>query len=66
MKIKGINMSKHKLPGYTIDASGSTILNSTMTIKSDFHQEARIIPVNLSNKKFVIQHGERICQMVIC
>ena len=44
---------------------GITILNSPGTIDADYRGEVGIILINLSNEEFVIQHGERICQMVI-
>ncbi len=44
---------------------GITVLNSPGTIDADYRGEIGIILVNLSNEDFVIQHGERICQMVI-
>lgn len=44
---------------------GITVLNSPGTIDADYRGEIGIILVNLSNEEFVIQHGERICQMVI-
>jgi dUTP pyrophosphatase len=44
---------------------GITVLNSPGTIDADYRGEVGIILVNLSREDFVIQHGERICQMVI-
>jgi dUTP pyrophosphatase len=44
---------------------GITVLNSPGTIDSDYRGEVCIILINLSDKKFVIKDGERICQMVI-
>jgi len=44
---------------------GITVLNSPGTIDADYRGEVGIILINLSNEEFVIQHGERICQMVI-
>jgi dUTP pyrophosphatase len=44
---------------------GITVLNSPGTIDADYRGEIKVILVNLSNEKFVIQDGERICQMVI-
>ncbi|HNX54315.1 MAG TPA: dUTP diphosphatase [Prolixibacteraceae bacterium] len=44
---------------------GITVLNSPGTIDADYRGEVGIILVNLSGEEFVIQHGERICQMVI-
>lgn len=44
---------------------GITVLNSPGTIDSDYRGEICIILINLSDEKFVIKDGERICQMVI-
>lgn len=44
---------------------GITVLNSPGTIDADYRGEIGIILINLSNDEFVIQNGERICQMVI-
>lgn len=44
---------------------GITVLNSPGTIDADYRGEICVILVNLSNDNFVINDGERICQMVI-
>lgn len=44
---------------------GITVLNSPGTIDADYRGEVGIILINLSGEDFVIEHGERICQMVI-
>lgn len=44
---------------------GIMILNSPGTIDADYRGEVCIILVNLSNVNFVIEDGERICQMII-
>ena len=44
---------------------GITILNSPGTIDADYRGEIGIILINLSAEDFVINDGERICQMVI-
>ena len=44
---------------------GITVLNSPGTIDADYRGEIGVILVNLSNEDFKIEHGERICQMVI-
>ena len=44
---------------------GITVLNSPGTIDADYRGEVGIILINLSSEEFVIEHGERICQMVI-
>jgi dUTP pyrophosphatase len=44
---------------------GITVLNSPGTIDADYRGEIKVILVNLSNQEFIIQDGERICQMII-
>ena len=44
---------------------GITVLNSPGTIDADYRGEVCIILVNISTEDFVINDGERICQMVI-
>ncbi|HIX45608.1 MAG TPA: dUTP diphosphatase [Candidatus Barnesiella excrementipullorum] len=44
---------------------GITVLNSPGTIDADYRGEINIILVNLSEKPFTIEDGERIAQMVV-
>lgn len=44
---------------------GISVLNTPGTIDADYRGEIGIILVNLSDETFVVEHGERICQMVI-
>lgn len=44
---------------------GITVLNSPGTIDADYRGEIKVILVNLSKDKFVIEPGERIAQMVV-
>lgn len=44
---------------------GITVLNSPGTIDADYRGEVGIILVNLSQDDFLVEDGERICQMVI-
>lgn len=44
---------------------GITLLNTPGTIDTDYRGEIGVIMVNLSNDPFVINDGERICQMVV-
>ncbi len=44
---------------------GITVLNSPGTIDADYRGEIQVILINLSNEDFIIEDGERICQMVI-
>ena len=44
---------------------GITVLNSPGTIDADYRGEIGVILINLSNEDFIIENGERICQMVI-
>ena len=43
---------------------GVTVLNAPGTIDTDYRGEIGVILINLSNKPFVIEDGERIAQMV--
>ncbi len=44
---------------------GITVLNSPGTIDADYRGEILVILINLSKEPFVIQHGERIAQMIV-
>ncbi len=44
---------------------GITVLNSPGTIDADYRGEIQVILINLSAEDFKIEHGERICQMII-
>lgn len=43
-----------------------SILNTPGTIDSDYRGEIKVILINLGNKEFVIEKGNRIAQMVLC
>lgn len=45
--------------------NGITVLNSPGTIDADYRGEIGVILINLSDKDFTINDGDRICQMVI-
>lgn len=45
--------------------SGITVLNSPGTIDADYRGEIKVILVNLSDQTFVVNHGDRIAQMII-
>jgi dUTP pyrophosphatase len=44
---------------------GITCLNTPGTIDADYRGEIKVILINLSGEKQLIQHGDRIAQMVI-
>ncbi|MEE1316789.1 MAG: dUTP diphosphatase, partial [Prevotella sp.] len=44
---------------------GITVLNSPGTIDADYRGEIGVLLINLGDKDFVINDGERIAQMVI-
>ena len=44
---------------------GITLLNTPGTIDADYRGEIGVILINLSSEPFVVNDGERICQMVI-
>ncbi len=45
--------------------SGVTVLNAPGTIDSDYRGEVRVILINLSDKPFTINNGDRIAQLVV-
>ena len=45
--------------------NGITVLNSPGTIDADFRGEIGVILINLSNKNFTVESGDRIAQIVI-
>lgn len=44
---------------------GITVLNTPGTIDADYRGEICVILINLSQDDFVVENGERICQMII-
>ena len=44
---------------------GITCLNSPGTVDSDYRGEIKVILINLSSQEQMIQHGDRIAQMII-
>ena len=44
---------------------GISVLNTPGTIDADYRGEVGIILINLSGEDFVVNNGERICQMVV-
>jgi dUTP pyrophosphatase len=44
---------------------GISVVNTPGTIDADYRGEIGIILINLSGEDFVVENGERICQMVI-
>ena len=44
---------------------GISVVNTPGTIDADYRGEIGIILINLSGEEFVVENGERICQMVI-
>ena len=45
--------------------NGVTVLNTPGTIDSDYRGEIKVILINLGDKDFVINSGDRIAQMVV-
>ena len=60
----GYEAQVHPRSGLAIK-KGITVLNSPGTIDADYRGEIKVILINLSNEPFVINHGERIAQMVV-
>jgi dUTP pyrophosphatase len=44
---------------------GISVLNTPGTIDADYRGEIGIILINLSDEVFVVNDGERICQMIV-
>jgi dUTP pyrophosphatase len=44
---------------------GISVLNTPGTIDADYRGEIKVILVNLSKIEYIINDGERICQMII-
>ena len=44
---------------------GITVLNAPGTIDADYRGEVGVLLINLSDKDFVVNDGERVAQMVI-
>ncbi|MDJ1504485.1 dUTP diphosphatase [Xanthocytophaga agilis] len=44
---------------------GITVLNSPGTIDADYRGEIMVLLINLSDVVFVVEHGERIAQMIV-
>lgn len=45
--------------------NGITMLNSPGTIDADYRGEVKVIAINHGGEDFIINHGDRIAQMVI-
>lgn len=45
--------------------NGITVLNTPGTIDSDYRGEIKIIMINLSTKKFFVEPGMRVAQMIV-
>ena len=43
-----------------------SVLNTPGTIDADYRREIKVILINLSDKKFIVENGLRIAQMVVC
>lgn len=45
--------------------NGITMLNTPGTIDSDYRGEVKVLAINHGDESFVINHGDRIAQMII-
>ncbi|HZK42775.1 MAG TPA: dUTP diphosphatase [Syntrophomonadaceae bacterium] len=43
---------------------GVTVLNTPGTIDADYRGEIKVVVINLGDKEYILQRGERIAQMV--
>ncbi len=44
---------------------GLTVLNTPGTIDADYRGEIKVLLINLSSERFVINNGDRIAQMIV-
>jgi len=44
---------------------GISVLNSPGTVDADYRGEIGVILINLSDENFIVNDGERICQMIV-
>lgn len=44
---------------------GVTVANSPGTVDADYRGEIKVILINLSNEKFVVNPGDRIAQLIV-
>lgn len=44
---------------------GISLVNTPGTVDADYRGEIGVILINLSNEPFTVNHGDRICQMVV-
>lgn len=61
---QGYEMQIRPRSGLAIN-HGISIVNSPGTVDADYRGEIKVVVINLSKEPFVINPGERICQMVI-
>ncbi len=68
------NLSVEIPPGYEIQVrprsglaakNGVTVLNTPGTIDSDYRGEIKVILINLGDEDFLINHGDRIAQLIV-
>lgn len=45
--------------------NGITVLNSPGTVDADYRGEIGVVLINLSQEDFIVNDGDRICQMVV-
>ena len=45
---------------------GVMVLNTPGTVDSNYRGEVQIILINLSKEKYIIEHGDRVAQGVVC
>ena len=44
---------------------GISVLNSPGTIDADYRGEVKVILINMSSESYIINNGDRICQLVL-
>ncbi|MDR2910530.1 MAG: dUTP diphosphatase [Bacteroidales bacterium] len=61
---KGFEVQIRPRSGLALN-KGITVLNTPGTIDSDYRGEIGVILVNISKEDFIVENGERICQMIV-
>lgn len=62
---KGFEIQVRPRSGLAIK-NGISVVNTPGTVDSHYRGEIKVILINLSNEPFVINHGDRIAQAVVC
>lgn len=64
-KIKSINISRSETYDLNVRNNHNYICNGTVLHNCDYRGEIKIILVNLGIKKFFVERGMRVAQMIV-